>query len=100
MSVIGAAFLDGFGHHASARDDASRPQPAAQDAGAIPAQPGTKEAIRTALLLLEPHERVALILVYYRGRSAADAARMMGVAESTMRRYIDSALRTLRDVLS
>ncbi len=52
-----------------------------------------------ALSQLEPDERVALIEVYYHGRTAAEAAKMLGIAESTIRNYIYSALLTLRGIL-
>jgi RNA polymerase sigma-70 factor, ECF subfamily len=56
-------------------------------------------AVRRALSLLSSRERFALVQIYYRGRTTADAARLLGVAEATMRSYVYSALRSLRDML-
>jgi RNA polymerase sigma-70 factor (ECF subfamily) len=54
------------------------------------------ETIRQALTRLSPEHRRAIIEVYYHGRSAAEAARLLGVPEGTVRSRIYYALRALR----
>lgn len=54
------------------------------------------EALRT----LSPEHREALIEVYYRGRTAAEAAQVLGVPPGTVKSRVHYALRTLRVTLA
>src|SRR5690606_35587630 len=53
------------------------------------------EAMRT----LTPEHRAALIETYYRGRSVAEAANILGVPEGTVKSRTYYALRNLRSAL-
>lgn len=52
--------------------------------------------IRDALAQLSPGDRTTLVEVYHRGRSAEQAARILGVPEGTVTSRLYYALRALR----
>ena len=62
----------------------------AQRAGAVVA------AATHAVLGLEPSARTCVLLTYYQGLSAADAAAQLGLAESTFRARLEFGLTSLR----
>jgi RNA polymerase sigma-70 factor (ECF subfamily) len=59
----------------------------------------TVQTVRTALGALKPEHRQVLVEVYYRGRSVAEAAALLGIPEGTVKSRTFNALRALRGVL-
>jgi RNA polymerase sigma-70 factor, ECF subfamily len=59
----------------------------------------TVQTVRTALGALKPEHRQVLVEVYYRGRSVAEVAALLGIPEGTVKSRTFNALRALRVVL-
>jgi DNA-directed RNA polymerase specialized sigma24 family protein len=67
------------------------------DAEGLAAQHMAVQRIRAALTTLSPNDVRIIIEVYYLGRSAADAAVVLGIPERTVVSRTYHALRALRD---
>jgi RNA polymerase sigma-70 factor (ECF subfamily) len=52
-----------------------------------------------ALTQLSPDHRAVVVELYYRGRSVADAARLLGIPEGTVKSRSHHALRALRGIM-
>jgi len=80
----------------------ARPPEVAESAlAAIPVNDGVDQAlvaqmVMDALVTLSHEHRTALVETYYRGRSVAEAASVMGVPEGTVKSRTYYALRALR----
>jgi RNA polymerase sigma-70 factor (ECF subfamily) len=57
------------------------------------------EIVRRALMTLSPEHRRTLIEVYYRDRTAKEAAAVLGIPEGTVKSRIHHALRHLRTAI-
>lgn len=54
------------------------------------------QAIKKALTRLSPEHRGVIVEIYYRGRSAAETAALLGIPEGTVKSRMYHALRSLR----
>jgi RNA polymerase sigma-70 factor, ECF subfamily len=52
-----------------------------------------------ALRDLQPHEQRLVVLIYFEGRTHAEAAEELGIAEGTSRKRLFEIIRKLRDAL-
>jgi RNA polymerase sigma-70 factor (ECF subfamily) len=88
-----------------ARARASRPPEVAESPAVQPASDDHAEdvvngiIVYDALAALSPDHRAVLIELYYRGRTVADAARVLGVPEGTVKSRSHHALKSLRGIM-
>jgi RNA polymerase sigma-70 factor (ECF subfamily) len=96
MRVAHNLTVDGY------RASKARPAEVNQDDAAETAVRDRSEEVLTALEVkrvlsrLTPEHRAVLVEVYFRDRTAAEAARVLGVPIGTVKSRIHYALRTLR----
>jgi RNA polymerase sigma-70 factor (ECF subfamily) len=91
----------------AARARRARPaEVAVLDLGALPSRDDPIEAmltvqtVRQALNLLSPEHRGVLIEIYFRGRSAREAATVLGIPEGTVKSRAHYAVRFLRTAIT
>jgi RNA polymerase sigma-70 factor, ECF subfamily len=58
-----------------------------------------RDVVRAALQRLSPAHRAVLIEIYFRSRSAAEAAAALGIPEGTVKSRTHHAVRALRDAV-
>ncbi|TWP42811.1 sigma-70 family RNA polymerase sigma factor [Lentzea tibetensis] len=58
------------------------------------------EFVFQALNRLPVEQRAVLAQVYYRGRTVAETARVLGIPEGTVKSRVHNAMRSLRDLMS
>ncbi|MEU8952444.1 sigma-70 family RNA polymerase sigma factor [Streptomyces sp. NPDC048489] len=84
------------------RARSARPDEVGENEAAVVAQPDhadgvvTSIAVMAALERLTPEHRAVLVEVYYRGRTASEAGRNLGVPEGTVKSRAHHALKALR----
>ena len=88
-----------------ARAKAARPTEVAESPSTPPVQRDHSEAVVDTMVVLDaldqvsPEHRDVLVEIYYRGRSVAEAATVLGVPPGTVKSRSYYALRALRGVL-
>ncbi|HEY2061235.1 sigma-70 family RNA polymerase sigma factor [Amycolatopsis sp. NBC_01480] len=92
-----------------ARARASRPQEVAEQPEGLAVPPVQRDhaqrvvdsmAVLDALEELTPEHRDVLVAIYYRGRSVAEAAELLGIAPGTVKSRTYYALRALRAAMA
>lgn len=88
-----------------ARARAARPPEVAESPAVQPASEDHADGVvdgivvYDALVQLSPDHRAVLVELYFRGRSVAEAARLLGIPEGTVKSRSHHALRALRGIM-
>ncbi|MEU5538632.1 sigma-70 family RNA polymerase sigma factor [Streptomyces sp. NPDC020362] len=84
------------------RAKAARPNEVAETESTVVAQPDHADMVVTSVVLMDaleqltPEHRAVLVEVYYRGRTASEAAGLLGIPEGTVKSRTHHALKALR----
>ncbi|MET7609218.1 sigma-70 family RNA polymerase sigma factor [Streptomyces avermitilis] len=88
------------------RARAARPAEVAESESTVAVQQDHAEAVVDSVVLLDaldrlkPEHRDVLVEIYYRGRTASEAAGLLGIPEGTVKSRAHHALRALRRIYS
>jgi RNA polymerase sigma factor (sigma-70 family) len=68
--------------------------------GDVAGQVAARQVIEAALAAMPPRRRACAVLCLMTGLSTKEAARALGIAEGTVRKQLESARQSLREVLA
>jgi RNA polymerase sigma factor (sigma-70 family) len=79
------------------RDDALVVEPVAS--GDLASEVATRQTVERALATMPPRRRSCAVMCLMSGLTTKEAARALGIAEGTVRKQLELARRTLRELL-